>query len=32
MAEDGVTWVRYEYDAANRLSVVKRDDANQTLL
>jgi hypothetical protein len=32
LAEDGVTWVRYEYDAANRLSVVKRDDANQTLL
>jgi len=32
VAEDGVTWVRYEYDAANRLSAVKRDDANQTLL
>lgn len=25
LAQDGVTWVRYEYDAANRARVVKRD-------
>jgi RHS repeat-associated protein len=32
LAEDGVTWVKFEYDAANRLRVVKRDDAGQTML
>lgn len=32
LAEDGVTWVKYEYDAANRIQVVKKDDANQTTL
>lgn len=25
LAEDGVTWVKYEYDAANRLNIVRRD-------
>jgi RHS repeat-associated protein len=25
LAEDGTTWVRYEYDSANRLWLVKRD-------
>lgn len=32
LAEDGTTWVKYEYDSANRLMTVKKDDANQTLL
>lgn len=32
VAEDGTTWVRYEYDAAKRLQVVRKDDTNQTLL
>src|SRR5688572_13728448 len=32
LAEDGVTWVKYEYDAANRLQWIKKDDAGQTLL
>ncbi len=32
LAEDGVTWVKYEYDAANRLNIVRKDDANQTQL
>ncbi|MCY7356287.1 MAG: DUF4329 domain-containing protein, partial [Rudanella sp.] len=32
LADDGVTWVKYEYDAANRIQIVKKDDANQTLL
>lgn len=32
LAEDGVTWVKYEYDAANRLQIVKKDDAGQTML
>lgn len=32
LAEDGVTWVKYEYDAANRLNIIKKDDANQTQL
>lgn len=31
LAEDG-TWLKYEYDAANRLRVVKRDNAAQTTL
>lgn len=26
LSEDGQTWLRYEYDSANRLAVVKRDD------
>lgn len=26
LAEDGQTWLRFEYDSANRLVVVKRDD------
>ncbi|MCC6329731.1 MAG: RHS repeat-associated core domain-containing protein [Acidobacteria bacterium] len=25
LAEDGVTWVKYEYDAANRLNIIRRD-------
>lgn len=25
LAEDGLTWVKYEYDAANRLTTVRRD-------
>ena len=32
LAEDGVTWVKYEYDAANRLQVVRKDDTNQTVV
>ncbi|HLA96131.1 MAG TPA: hypothetical protein VK612_10440 [Pyrinomonadaceae bacterium] len=32
LAEDGVTWVKYDYDAGNRLQVVTRDDVNQTQL
>lgn len=32
LAEDGSTWVKYEYDAANRLNIVRKDDANQTQL
>ncbi len=32
LAEDAMTWVKYEYDAANRLQNVKKDDANLTLL
>lgn len=32
LAEDGVTWLKFEYDAANRIRIVKKDDANQTLL
>lgn len=31
-AEDGVMWVKYEYDSANRLRRVRKDDTNQTLL
>jgi len=27
-----VTWVEYEYDGANPIRVVKKDDTNQTLL
>ncbi len=26
LAEDGVSWLKFEYDAANRLRLVKRDD------
>ena len=29
LAEDGVTWVKYEYDSANRLWWVKKDDGTQ---
>ena len=25
LAEDGVTWLKYEYDAANRLQVIRKD-------
>lgn len=32
LAEDGSTWVKYEYDGANRLNVIKKDDTNQTQL
>lgn len=32
LAEDGVTWLKFEYDAANRLQVVRKDDVNQTLV
>ncbi len=32
LAEDGVTWLKYEYDAASRLRVVKKDDTNQSLV
>jgi RHS repeat-associated protein len=32
LAEDGSTWVKYEYDAANRLNIIRKDDANQTQL
>lgn len=32
LAEDGVTWLRYEYDSANRIQAVRKDDANQTLV
>jgi RHS repeat-associated protein len=28
LAEDGVTWLKYEYDAANRLQVIKKDDGS----
>jgi RHS repeat-associated protein len=28
LAEDGVTWLKYEYDAANRLLVIKKDDGS----
>ncbi len=28
LAEDGVTWLNYEYDAANRVRVIKRDDGS----
>jgi RHS repeat-associated protein len=30
LAEDGVTWLKYEYDAANRVQIVRKDDVNQT--
>jgi RHS repeat-associated protein len=26
LSQDGQTWLRYEYDSANRLSIVKKDD------
>lgn len=29
---DGMTWVKYEYDAANRMVVVTKDDTGQTPL
>ena len=32
LAEDGTTWVKYEYDAANRLNIIRKDDAGQTQL
>ncbi len=32
LAEDGVTWVKYEYDAANRLNIIRKDDAGLTQL
>ncbi len=32
LAEDGSTWVKYEYDAANRLNIIRKDDSNQTQL
>ncbi len=32
LAEDGITWVKYEYDSANRLKHVKKDDVGQTPL
>ncbi len=32
LAADGVSWVKYEYDAANRISIVKADDGPQTTL
>jgi RHS repeat-associated protein len=28
LAEDGVTWLKYEYDAANRLQIIKKDDGS----
>jgi RHS repeat-associated protein len=28
LAEDGVTWLKYEYDGANRLQVIKKDDGS----
>jgi RHS repeat-associated protein len=31
LAEDGVTWLRYEYDAANRLQVIRKDSDNSVL-
>ncbi len=31
LAEDGVTWLKYEYDAANRLQVIKKDSDNSVL-
>jgi RHS Repeat len=31
LAEDGVTWLKYEYDAANRLQVIKKDSDNSTM-
>ena len=31
IAEDGVTWLKYEYDAGNRISVVKRESDGATL-
>ncbi len=31
MGENGV-WVKYEYDAANRLNIIRKDDAGQTQL
>jgi RHS repeat-associated protein len=32
LAEDGTTWVKYEYDAANRLNIIRKDDTGQTQL
>jgi RHS repeat-associated protein len=32
LADDGTTWVKYEYDSANRLNIVRKDDAGQTQL
>lgn len=32
LAEDGVNWLTYEYDSANRLRRVRKDDVAQTLL
>lgn len=32
LAEDGVTWLLYEYDAANRIRAVRKDDVNQTVV
>ncbi|MGH9949122.1 MAG: RHS repeat-associated core domain-containing protein, partial [Pyrinomonadaceae bacterium] len=32
LAEDGSTWVKYDYDSANRLRGVTKDDTNQTQL
>lgn len=32
LAEDGTTWLKFDYDSANRLRGVKKDDANQTVL
>ena len=32
LAEDGSTWIKYEYDAANRLNIIRKDDTNQTQL
>lgn len=32
LAEDGVNWIKYEYDSANRLRRVRKDDVGQTLL
>jgi len=32
LAADGVNWLLYEYDAANRLRTVKKDDTNHTSL
>jgi RHS repeat-associated protein len=31
LAEDGVTWLKYEYDAANRLQVIRKDSDNSVL-
>ena len=31
LAEDGVTWLKYEYDAANRLQIIKKDSDNSYL-
>jgi RHS repeat-associated protein len=31
LAEDGVTWLKYEYDAANRLQIIKKDSDNSTM-